>query len=245
MLFDIEIGRYSLEWYWICIVTGLLLSGLFAYKEIKAEAPLESEAVKYAMYLICLYILGSKVMAGVENLIKYGFSNISICHFEGHGRWYGAMFSIAVIFFLFRKKILLKETIFNILMTATCFGLLFGKLGCFLSGHFGCHGSPTSLPWGVSYPYGINLDEQVHPVQLYDSLFYLLLFLLLNLKKSWKPKRGFIFLLAASSYSLLVGFVRWESNILIGLNFAQLIYLAILLILLLTMKSQMISIRKL
>ena len=64
----------------------------------------------------------------------------------------------------------------------------FGRLGCLFSGC--CFGTPTNLPWGISYGLG-NLSHwlhlhtgqiidiyspslNIHPVQLYESLFLLL-----------------------------------------------------------------------
>lgn len=42
----------------------------------------------------------------------------------------------------------------------------FGRIGCFLNGC--CYGSPTHVPWAVSFPF---LGEPVHPTQLYEAAF--------------------------------------------------------------------------
>ncbi len=62
-------------------------------------------------------------------------------------------------------------------------GLAFTRVGCFLNGC--CFGTPTDLPWGVSFPQGslpyyIYGTDHLHPSQLYSSLYGLLLLLILH-----------------------------------------------------------------
>src|ERR1035441_7030946 len=45
-----------------------------------------------------------------------------------------------------------------------------GRFGCFLSGD-GCYGIATKLPWGMSFPHGIDPTPpfvRVHPTPLYE-----------------------------------------------------------------------------
>ena len=49
-------------------------------------------------------------------------------------------------------------------------GHAIGKLGCFFSGD-GCYGGPTNLPWGMSFPNGLNPTRKfVHPAPLYEFI---------------------------------------------------------------------------
>lgn len=55
------------------------------------------------------------------------------------------------------------------------------RIGCFLTGC--CYGAHTLLPWGVTYTHPLvmaPLHLKIHPTQLYSSLVYLLLFILLQ-----------------------------------------------------------------
>ncbi len=47
-------------------------------------------------------------------------------------------------------------------------GFAIARVGCFAAGC--CHGAPTSLPWGVSFP---ALPSSVHPTQLLEVVFQL------------------------------------------------------------------------
>jgi len=62
-------------------------------------------------------------------------------------------------------------------------GLGIARIGCFLNGC--CFGTPTDLPWGISFPpgsipYAVYFDVHLHPSQLYSTLYGLGLFLLLH-----------------------------------------------------------------
>jgi phosphatidylglycerol:prolipoprotein diacylglycerol transferase len=51
------------------------------------------------------------------------------------------------------------------------FGLAVGKIGCFLAGC--CHGTPTQVPWAVTFNHPDSLAEPkgvpLHPSQLYEA----------------------------------------------------------------------------
>ncbi len=55
-------------------------------------------------------------------------------------------------------------------------GHAIGKLGCFFSGD-GCYGGPTNVPWGMSFPNGLNpVYYFVHPSPLYEFAISMSLF---------------------------------------------------------------------
>ncbi len=75
---------------------------------------------------------------------------------------------------------------------AVAFAIILGRLGCFLNGC--CYGKISSFPWALRFPGGsgphydhlqqglisaAQLALPVHPTQLYEALFALLLFLFL------------------------------------------------------------------
>ena len=50
-----------------------------------------------------------------------------------------------------------------------------GRIGCLLSGD-GCYGIATNLPWGMSFPNGLEPTyERVHPTPLYEFLIGLVI----------------------------------------------------------------------
>ena len=82
--------------------------------------------------------------------------------------------------------------------------LVVKRLGCFLAGC--CYGTPTGLPWSVHYPahhaaHGIG----VHPVQLYEALIAMGMFLVLLKAERRQPRPGFV----TALFMILYGAARF------------------------------------
>ena len=85
-------------------------------------------------------------------------------------------------------------------------GQFFGRIGCFLAGC--CYGSPSNLPWAVTFtdPNTLcPLRVPVHPAQLYEGFLDLGVFGLLNMLKTRKRYEGQMIL----SYFFLAALVRF------------------------------------
>ena len=98
-------------------------------------------------------------------------------------------------------------------------GQAIGRLGCFAAGC--CYGKPTDLPWGVTFTniysartVGTPLDHSLHPTQIYESLFTLLIFFGLLLVAERKRFHGQVVLTYVSVYAIArfaVEFVRGDT----------------------------------
>jgi len=85
------------------------------------------------------------------------------------------------IYLRIKRKPVLE--IFDVFAPTIGLGLIFTRIGCFLKGC--CFGTPTDLPWGISFPIGsipyyVYGSEHLHPAQIYSSLYGLILFVFLN-----------------------------------------------------------------
>jgi phosphatidylglycerol---prolipoprotein diacylglyceryl transferase len=106
-------------------------------------------------------------------------------------------------------------------------GHAIGRVGCYLSGC--CFGTPTTLPWGVTFP-GASLAHTsqvtlglvgagdaplpVHPTQLYEIAFDLVLFAALFIVRDRTRTRGSLFrayLFAYATFRLMLELVRGDS----------------------------------
>lgn len=222
--------------YWLFNIIGIISSVIFVLVYNGSYKLVESALlIRCIVFLLSLYIIGSKGMIVLEEYL-YGhistFDQSLEVFTTYHGRWYGSLLAVVLVYLLARSSTTGTDTdkIFEIVMLGTCVGIVFGKLGCFFSGHYGCHGVETNLPWGVTYPYGINLDAPVHPIQLYDAFFHLLLFGLLIAVKQMKVRLGLLFLFTTSLYSFSISFLRSGDTFALGLKLSQVIYLIILII---------------
>lgn len=109
--------------------------------------------------------------------------------------------------------------VLDIAAPVTAVGYAIGRIGCFLNGC--CYGVETNLPWAVSFP---SLPGLRHPTQLYDSLVFLAVFLLILFL--WRKRRfdGQVFLLTILFYSVdrfFMEFIRTGSAIVLTLTTAQ------------------------
>jgi phosphatidylglycerol:prolipoprotein diacylglycerol transferase len=103
--------------------------------------------------------------------------------------------------------------------------LAVGRWGCFFHGC--CHGTPTSLPWGVDFGDGVRR----HPTQVYESLFHLsMAFVIIELLRrgSLPNQRLKIYLIAYGGYRFLTEFIRPEPVYAAGLTYFQWVAIAMI-----------------
>jgi phosphatidylglycerol:prolipoprotein diacylglycerol transferase len=153
--------------------------------------------------------------------------------------WYG-------IRFIRKEKLPLWKTVDMAGFTIP-FGLIFGRLGCFLGGC--CFGKPSDVPWAVSFPAWSPASESqakadlieraslpslpVHPTQLYESIACLVIFTVVYFSV-WPRKRwdGLVFVTFAALYAVarfVIEFWRDDDRGgLLGLSTSQLISAGVL-----------------
>jgi len=99
-----------------------------------------------------------------------------------YGGFIGALIACAVFFR--RNRDLPFWPVADLTGPAIALGQAIGRIGCFMAGDD--YGRPTNVPWAVTFTDpdaasigGAPLGVRLHPVQLYESLVCLLLFLFL------------------------------------------------------------------
>ena len=113
-------------------------------------------------------------------------------------------------------------------------GMAIGRIGDVINGeHFARF---TTLPWGVIYTHpdspAINRPAS-HPAVAYELIFDLIIVVVLWFSKDKLRPDGMVFALALSLYALgrfFISFLRIEANTYFGLNEAQIVCLAILIV---------------
>ena len=170
-------------------------------------------------------VVGSKVYHLLENLDQVFQDPIGMI-FSGSGLVFlGGLIggTIAVTIILNKNKLPWLEFA-DIVAPLLILGYGIGRIGCFLVGDD--YGTPTGLPWGMSFPNGlppsttsvfslyfpwIDISKynpgllRVHPTQLYETIISIIIFFYLyNKRKSVKIKGSLFFL-----YLILAGFERF------------------------------------
>jgi phosphatidylglycerol---prolipoprotein diacylglyceryl transferase len=113
-------------------------------------------------------------------------------------------------------------------------GQMLGRVGCFLNGC--CYGITTNLPWGITYTHkssSVDASIYYHPWQIYEIVVLVaILWVLSRLKLKLKaPGLPFIlFLTMYSTWRLAGGFLRPREDFFLGLQQAQVVSIAILVL---------------
>src|SRR6202023_3492062 len=83
--------------------------------------------------------------------------------------WFGAVIGGFVALVLLARHYQMKILLMlDIASPAAAIGYGVGRIGCLISGD-GDYGTPTSLPWGMSFPNGlVPTTDRVHPTPIYE-----------------------------------------------------------------------------
>ena len=118
---------------------------------------------------------------------------------------YGGAIGVITSAMIFEKIVPTNYKVlkYSILSLPLVYGL--SKLGCFFAGC--CYGIPYQGPFHVSYP--DVLEKTVFPIQLLESILFIILFFLLNHTKNKKNIIG-ITILASAILKFCLDFLRYD-----------------------------------
>ena len=197
-----SIGAFTIYSFGTLIAIGYLLAGMFLWRDTRRKGEDPALLFDLGMGMMLSGLLGGRALYIFLNLKEYLAQPLEIVkiHHGGlvfYGGFVGA-FGFA-IFFAKRKG----RSVWGLLDEIIPYAVLihaFGRIGCFLNGC--CFGLPTSFFLGVVFPGGVL---PLHPTQLYESFFLLLLFVLLRALSQRKmlATPGSLFLVYLFYYSLL------------------------------------------
>jgi len=184
----LQFGAFTITWYGVMVASGFL-AGFWAAARRAPRAGMTGETIlDFAPWLIIGAIVGGRTLYVVtywrEQFAGGPWWEIFMVHHGGlvfYGGLIGA--SLACILRVRLGKLSLWR-VADVFAPSIALGYVFGRIGCLLNGC--CFGHACALPWAVTYPVGHATHPvgeaavAVHPVQVYDSLMNLGLFLALE-----------------------------------------------------------------
>ncbi len=199
VFFIIPYLRHPVMWYGVLFALGFIV-GYFLVRKILAnflttwnlsEAEAEKEALRLTDQGIVIIVIGALLGARLGHIIFYGWHYYKEHPLDVFKVWEGGLAShggaigvlIALIIFVWMNR--KQEPRLTLLMVLDLVVIPTAFVGCCIRiGNFinqEITGIPTSLPWGVTFLHPIDGIRGVplHPVQLYEALFYLLVFFFL------------------------------------------------------------------
>ncbi len=194
----VELGPFSLRWYGLLFALGFLL-GLFMVKRMfAAENAPEAWLDKAFVYVVAGAVIGARL----GHVFFYDWDYYSQHLSEIPQIWKGGLAShggaigIIISLYIFSRNVSKKSILWILdkVVVPTALAGCFIRLGNLMNSEI--YGKPAGegLPWAFIFE---RIDEVPrHPVQLYESLSYLIIFFILYYiywNTSLVKKQGFIF----------------------------------------------------
>jgi phosphatidylglycerol:prolipoprotein diacylglycerol transferase len=220
-------------WHFSIPTFGLMLwfaavAGAFVMDRAFKRAAIDADAVGMVAIAVLAGIVGAKLWHVIDTPSEFREMGWRVLWDTAGFAWFGGLVfgvSALVIQGLWARIGALR--ILDLAAPAAAIGYGIGRIGCFLSGD-GCYGIETKLPWGMSFPNGIEPTPpgiRVHPTPLYELGMGLLIGWFLWRRGGKRHGMGAIlgeYLVLTGLARFLVEFIRRNPKILWGLSNAQL-----------------------
>jgi phosphatidylglycerol:prolipoprotein diacylglycerol transferase len=202
-----SIGQFTVRWYALTYLGGLLTGFFLMIHRIKAKLPgLSQEVIEWGLFWVILGIIAGARLGDVlfyqwymwDSYLKDPVQILAIWRggLSFHGGMAGLFIAGAVYCRINRIPFWVCADAASL---AAPWGLMAGRLGNFLNGEL--FGRVSDLPWAVIFPAGGPLPR--HPSQIYEALLEgPLLFLCLWLLRK-KPRPGGVCGLFFMGYGLM------------------------------------------
>ncbi|HEX2935448.1 MAG TPA: prolipoprotein diacylglyceryl transferase [Bacteroidales bacterium] len=211
-----HIGPLSVRWYGLLFAASFYFGYILFTRFFKLEKIPIEVLDKLTIYMAVGTIVGARLGHCFFYEPKYYLSNpweiLAIWHggLASHGAAVGIL--IAIYYFSKKEKKPFLWTMDRIVIVGALSGF-FIRLGNLMNSEI--YGVATDLPWGFIF---VRENEKLpkHPTQIYESLAYLLIFILLlrlYYKANGKPKAGMIFglfFILVFSFRFFVEFIKNE-----------------------------------
>lgn len=200
-------GR-EVAWYGIIIAFGMVLAVLYVmYRTKEYKGITVDDVIDFTLFIIISGVIGARLYYVITSDYSYSFKEI-FAIWEGGLAIYGGIIAggtAAVLVCLYKK---IRPLCFlDMLAPAVMLGQIIGRWGNFCNGE--AFGYETTLPWGMELTHitASGVERYIgimHPTFLYESLWNLIGFILINLLYRKRKFDGQIFL----SYFAWYGFGR-------------------------------------
>jgi len=247
----LKIGDFQIFWFGVMMATAFI-TALANWTYLGKERGRSFNYCSDLMFwMMVAGVVGARMAYVIADWRAFMERPITILYVHRGGLiYYGGFIGagIAVYFFSkFRREKFMS--VVDFVITAVPLGHVFGRIGCFLNGCcygrmydgiLSVHFPKESLPWdGHLYAGKITADAKcslaVHPVQLYESFFNLLVYIVLLVIYRKRPVDGKITALYLMMYPVgrfLLEYLRGDERVrwLAGFSVAQIFSLCLVLL---------------
>lgn len=224
MLPYINLGSFHLPTFGLMLWLAAVTAGFIMDRNFR-RWKIDADAVGMVAIAVVAGIVGAKLWHVLDTPSEFREQGWRVLWDTAGFAWFGGLvFGISALMLQgWRAKLGMVRTL-DLAAPAAAVGYGIGRIGCFLSGD-GCYGLPTNLPWGMSFPKGIEPTfVRVHPTPLYEFGAGLLIGAWLWVRGRKQRSTGRIlgeYLLLSGIARFLVEFIRRNPKVLWGLSNAQ------------------------
>ncbi len=216
-----RIGPLTLHTYGALLAAAFLIGLWVAGRQARRQGLDAAKLTDLAIYVLIAGLVGAKLLLLVTEWTYYSENPGELFSIlQSGGVFYGGLLGgLLVAWWYTQRHGIDGWRAADALVPGLAIGQAIGRLGCFAAGC--CYGKPTDLPWGVTFTdiyaaraVGTPLDYSLHPTQIYESLFTLLIFFGLLLVSERKRFHGQVVLTYISVYAIArfgVEFVRGDA----------------------------------
>jgi phosphatidylglycerol:prolipoprotein diacylglycerol transferase len=221
----LHIAKFSVPMFGLMLWLAAVAAALLMDRTFR-RARVDADAVGIVAITVVMGIIGAKLWHVIDTPIEFREQGWRVLWDSAGFAWFGGLsLGIAALVFQGWWAKVGAIRILDLAAPAAAVGYGIGRIGCFLSGD-GCYGIPTSLPWGMAFPNGIEPTfVPVHPTPLYELAAGLLIGAWLWWRGGKPHGTGAIvgqYLVLSGIARFLVEFIRRNPKVLFGLSNAQL-----------------------
>lgn len=193
-----EFGPFAINSYGLMLAIAFFAAIWYVHRRSKAENLPFEQMLNVAYILIFGGVIGGRLSYVLMHLSDFVDDPLSAINpfqgdqfgISGLNLYGGVILAVLAMLVYVQLKKLPLLAVGDLFSPALGLGIGIGRIGCFLNGC--CFGTPTDLPWGVTYPEGSIPayyfgHQAIHPSQLYTAgygwLLFFALFWLLKRKK--------------------------------------------------------------
>lgn len=222
-LFGIDV-----RWYGILIATGMILAVVISMARAPRHGIGKEDLLDVILVAVPSGVIGARLYYVAFSWDYYGANPSEILNFRGgglaiHG---GLIFGMLAAWFVCRRKNINILNGLDLAIPSIALAQSIGRWGNYFNGE--AHGGPTDLPWAI-----VVDGVKVHPTFLYESLWCLMLFVVLLILDNKPHFEGKIFCLYGILYSAERFFVeglRTDSLMIGPFKQAQVFSLTVILV---------------
>jgi phosphatidylglycerol---prolipoprotein diacylglyceryl transferase len=224
----IHIGPVTLGTYGLLVATAMLVAFFVLRADFRRrEMAVDAETIIGVTGIVGL--IGARVYSLLETPKEFWANPWPMLFSKMGFTWFGALITGMITLWLLARRYRVPMLLMlDCASPAAAIGYGVGRIGCLISGD-GDYGTPTSLPWGMSFPNGIvPTTQRVHPTPIYEFLGAVVIFWIL-----WQIGAGAIagrraygriagyYLILTGIARFFVEFIRLNPRTIYGLTNAQ------------------------